>query len=443
MPRPRRNRDLYVYMFRCLYGKNGYSAIVSVLLVTGVGAIIASTFGAIVVRKQKILRNVISSAQSYYTAEAGVEDAILRVIDPALPYQLTETITLASTTASTTIVQTGNDITILSEGNNNNYIRNVQVSLSAEVDGASFNYGVQVGAGGILMKNKSTIVGNIYSNGNIVGVNTASSTGDVWVAGQTGLIDNFTVGGDAHAHTINESDILSDAYYQAISGGSVGGVSYPGSADPEPVAMPIADAQINSWKQDAADGGEMIGNYIYEAGNTSLGLKKITGNLTLGGTGNDVFTLTGIIWVTGDLILENSGVIQLDSGYGENSGMIIVDGDIDLKNNFIICGSEGYNGSDACNAPNDSYVMLLTTDNSLDTGDPAIEMQNNARLQGILYAPYGLLFIKNDATLKEATAYQIQIENNAILIYESGLVNLNFSSGPGGGWTIGDWREVD
>ena len=70
-------------------------------------------------------------------------------------------------------------------------------------------------------------------------------------------------------------------------------------------------------------------------------------------------------------------------------------------------------------------------------------MQNNTQLRGILYAPNGLLFIENAATLKEATAYQMQIENNSTIIYESGLVNLNFSSGPGGGWSIGGWTEVE
>jgi len=70
-------------------------------------------------------------------------------------------------------------------------------------------------------------------------------------------------------------------------------------------------------------------------------------------------------------------------------------------------------------------------------------MHNNTKLRGILYAPFGLLLVQDGANLKEATAYQIQAENNCQIVYETGLINLSFSTGPGGGWNIGDWEEVE
>ncbi len=426
-----------------LLNNKGYAALVSVILATTIGLIIVTSMTSIMITREKIVRNVLASAQSYYTSESGIEDMLLRMTDADLSYEESYDLSLAGATTTIDLVENDGTYNISSYGDKDGYARALEVSLTPISEGSSFNYGIQTGQGGMLMKNDSTIVGNLYSNGNVVGVNSAHATGDVWVVGETGTIDGFDVWGDAHAHTIANSEIGGDAYY-TVDGGknTFNGAEYVPSPDPDPVDFPITDEQINNWKDIAESGGIMSGDYTYGEGETSLGLKKIVGNLTIDGTGDDVFNLTGTLWVTGNLTLQNNGVIQLDPAYGTGSGMIIVDGDIEIKNNFIICGSEGYNGSDACNETNDSYVMLLTTTDQLDSSDPAIWMQNNAQLHGILYAPYGLLFIDGNATLKEATAYQIQAENNCEIIYESGLINLSFTSGPGGGWDISDWREI-
>lgn len=50
-------------------------------------------------------------------------------------------------------------------------------------DGFAFNYGMQVGEGGINMANGAIINGSVYSNGSISTGNSARITGDVYVAG--------------------------------------------------------------------------------------------------------------------------------------------------------------------------------------------------------------------------------------------------------------------
>src|SRR3989338_2263858 len=426
-----------------LLNNKGYSAIVSVLLATIVGLIIVMSLTSSMISREKLIRNVVGSAQSYYTAEAGLEDMLLRMIDPDLSYDWEYILSLAGATAEIGLGLDDGVYVIESFADKDSFVRGVEVSLVPATEGISFNYGMQVGQGGILMKNDSTIEGSIYSNGNIVGVNSANATGDVWVAGPSGLVDNFNVGGDVRAHTITDTVVDGDAYYAVDSGGNTfNGAEFPGSADPDTVDFPITDDQINSWKAAALAGGT-IGTQDIDDMDFSLGPVRINGDLRISGNGDDTFTFDGTVWVTGNLVLENSAGIELNAGYGDNSGVMIVDGDIDLKNNVIICGSEGYNEDIVdCNTPNDSYIMFITTANQLDTSDPAIMMQNNTQLRGILYAPYGLLFIQNSATLKEATAYQMQVENNSTIIYESGLVNLNFTSGPGGGWLIGNWLET-
>jgi len=430
---------LNVCMFVCLNDNRGYSAIVSVFLVTTIGIIVAISTSSVLIKREKIIRNIVDATQSYYTAEASIEDTLLRVIDPSLTYQTTENLALAGSTASTTVNISGSTLTIVSDGNKNDRFRSLSVELEADTSGASFNYGIQVGEGGIEMKNSATIQGNIYSDGDIVGSNSPVITGDAWASGNH-TISGFTIGGDAHANTLDDNDIGGDAYYQNISGGSVSGTSYPGSPNPPTTTLPITQVQIDAWKQQAMEGGQLVGDQLFDDGNTYLGPKKIVGDLIIGGDGDDVVTLGGTTWVTGSITLENSGVLQLDSGYGSNSGVVVADGGITIKNNFIVCGSEGYNlSTNLCNSAEDSYVMLLST----VSGEDAISLKNNAIINGIVYTQNGEIQIDNNATVKAVVGYEIEVENNVIINYESGLINSNFSSGPGGGWSIGDWKEVE
>jgi len=43
----------------------------------------------------------------------------------------------------------------------------------------------------------------------------------------------------------------------------------------------------------------------------------------------------------------------------------------------------------------------------------------------------------------EATGYKLKLDNNAVITYESGLINSQFSAGPQGGWEIASWQEVE
>lgn len=60
--------------------------------------------------------------------------------------------------------------------------RTVKTQIS-KGDGISFNYGMQIGEGGISMGNGAVLNGSVYSNGNITAGNGSTITGDVYVAG--------------------------------------------------------------------------------------------------------------------------------------------------------------------------------------------------------------------------------------------------------------------
>lgn len=245
----------------------------------------------------------------------------------------------------------------------------------------------------------------------------------VWAGGVNTKISGLRVYQSAKAHRIENADIDGDAYYQEISGTTVDGTSYPNSPDPGPANMPISDGQIVEWQETAEAGGVTTGNVTHTNGCVvSLGPTKIVGNVSI--SNNCVVTITGEVYVTGDLTISNNVTVKLSSSYGASAGVIVVDGKADVNNNVIFQNS-GTAGS---------YILVLSTNASIDSADPAIDLQNNGSA-AIFYAANGMIKISNNASVKEVTAFKVYLENGASVRYESGLANVNFSSGPGGSWT--------
>jgi hypothetical protein len=129
----------------------------------------------------------------------------------------------------------------------------------------------------------------------------------------------------------------------------------------------------------------------------------------------------------------NNAVISLASGYGSNSGIIIVDGTVNISNNTVFTGS-GTAGS---------YILVLTNNTSVNPAAPAMNLANNGAA-AVFYAPNGMISVANNASLKEVTAFTLNLTNNSSVVYESGLANVNFSSGPGASWLpkTGTTREI-
>ena len=258
-----------------------------------------------------------------------------------------------------------------------------------------------------------------------------------WMGGGDTKISSAIVGVDTHANTIENTTISGDAYYQTITGSTVAGTSFPGSADPPAIDLPLSDSVIQDFKNSAAAGGTIVpgtGEHLL-SGNVSIGPKKIEGDLRF--DENAVVTLTGPLWVEGDIFFENNVIVQLDSGFGSDSTYIVADypadtflkGKIDLQNNTLFLGS----GSP------DSYILVLST--FADLNSYALDVKNNAD-GAIFYASAGVIHISNNVNVKEAIAYQLELANNASINYETGLSNVNFSSGPSGGWQLkrGSWQ---
>lgn len=271
----------------------------------------------------------------------------------------------------------------------------------------------------------------VYSGAwNALSPSTLDSYFKLYTGGILGTISGIAVGqagvGDSWAHT--------------ISGGSTAGTKYcvvgtscnTSRADPMPVPYPVTDADIQEWKDEAALGATIEGNYTVSS-SMSMGPKVINGNLTVSGN-NTILTLTGVIHVKGNFLIDNNAIVKLDSSYGSDDTVVISDGRITISNNatFQNSGTAG------------SYVMAITTsDCPISTscsGNYAINIANNAGAV-VLNAQRGTINISNNSSLTEATGEILIISNNATVTYVSGLVDMFFSSGPAGTWSLDSWKE--
>jgi Tfp pilus assembly protein PilV len=319
--------------------------------------------------------------------------------------------------------------------------RRIRAKVVKNSGAVTFHYGTQAGQGGIIFSNNAALIGNLYSNGNVIGSNGAYITGDTFVAGPTGSISGMCIGGTgascvnasgsgmASAHSITNSVVTGAVYCQTGSGNNKPCDTSQG--DPAPENYPIDDTNITTWENDAAAGTVINGNYTISSGAATLGPTKIIGNLTI--SGSAVVTLNNTVWVTGNISFSGSGGgarVKLANTYGSQSGLLIANGLISIGNNITFQDS-GTSGS---------YIMLLSTSTCDENtaaapcgNQNAINVSNNAAIV-IANAQQGTVNFANNASVKEVVGKTIRLKNNVVIQYGSGLPNTLFQSGPGGSW---------
>ncbi len=372
-------------------------------------------------------------AEALALAEAGMDKAVSELND-SLTY-LGESDTLLGNGTFTTVISVVDAYTkrVTSTGyipNDTDPIATKTITATVSVDTTliAFNYGVQLGNGGLSMGSGSTIVGNVYANGPVTGRGTI--TGTVIVASTSAISgDSFTqrlvISGDAHAYSMEDCTVGGKATYYTTS--TCSALSSTGDTPPKPeLPMPISDEQIAEWEAIAEAGGVINGSYTL-TGDQTLGPIKINGDLTIGIGAR--LNMAGPIWVKGDITFGNNSYFLVAGSAGSQSAVIIADnpenrateGIVDLSNNVTVAG----NGNPS------SYPLAI----SMNTGSNSITMNNNAQ-SVLLYAPDGTIRIGNGASANQVTARQLILDNNTHLTYVSGLQSASFTSGPGGAWAI-------
>ena len=404
--------------------KNGQAAITAVILMLII--MLSAVFGAssVALKESRVANEGANGRFSFFAAEAGTDDAVYRLRRGKIVTN-SFTIILNGASATTTVTTVGSIKNVKSTGDYSSATRATSAQLS-NTTGVSFYFGVQVGDTGLTLGNGSMVKGNVFSNGDIKGNDEDKSriTGNAQVAGAHSIKD-IRVNNGASAHSFDECIVDGILKYVSSYGSCTASSTQTLGGDIAPQDFPITDAQITQWTNDAAAGGTLNGLDIGSNTAATTGPQRIIGDVTMGNS--STLTITGTVWVTGTVTFGNSAKIRLDPiNYGSLSGVLIVGKSVTVGNGALLVGT-GRSGS---------YLMLLAT----STGT-AIDIGNTAS-STIFYAPNGTIDTGNNLNLREATGKGLSVGNGATITYESGLANVNFTSGPSGGWNITGWGEI-
>ncbi len=417
----------------------------TVLLFLFISSIIVFGISRSVFHQLKTAIDFSDSREGYFLSEALAEDTVYRIMH-AYPVGFSATLSLNGQTASALIIDGPGTKEIISTADWDDLVRKTRMRMTFG-SGGSFFYGVQVGQGGLDMYNTSEVIGNIHSSGPVTGNNSTQSNynyirGDVLSSGTGGIISKIHATSSAYAHTIQNSVIDKDAYFQVLTGTTVGGNQYPGSPDQATTSLPLDESLIDDWEADAVAGGSVTctnGEYLIDA-DTTFGPKKVPCDLRI--ESNPTITINGAIWVTGNIHVVNQPVVRVSPAYTDVTIPIIADNPSNrlTSSSILLDNNTFFQGSG-----NNSYLLLVSRNESASQGGAvdAITLANSVSGELLLYAPQGNVTMNNSVDLREVTAYKLTLRNSAKVIYKSGLADVHFTSGPSGGYEILDWREIE
>ncbi len=134
----------------------------------------------------KSSRQAVSQSQALNLAEAGIDKAIYELNqDSSFNGEADVAFGPGEFTTSVTSIDANNKQIVstayIPDSSNPTSQVTVKMNVTLDLSNVAFNFGVQVGEGGLTMGNNSTITGNVYSNGSISG--SGDISGDATVAG--------------------------------------------------------------------------------------------------------------------------------------------------------------------------------------------------------------------------------------------------------------------
>ena len=390
-------------------------------------------------------RDVWSAKQSYYLSEAGAEDVVYRLKDSTMSTNVgtTETLSLNGYDAITTSTTTVSGKTITTLSNQNGYKKNIETKLTQGL-GVTFNYGIFAGNGGFTMTGGSEVIGNIYSNGDIIGSAGVQITGSAIAASGSKILGN---GGDylyigststdmAWAKDVSNVNVTGSLYCLTGSDNANGKVCDTTHGIPESVSTQVTDDNINKWKSEALSGGTYSGDFSVDSKDDVIGQRKINGNLSV--KVNGTLMVTGTLWVTGNIDLTGGGQIKLSPSLGKNSSIIVTDGYVNINGDNSRLEGSGITGS----YPIVVSTSVCSSENHCKNNNSAISLSGGAG-SVVLVAPYGDVNINGNSSVHSVVGRSISLSGGATITYDSGLANPSFSGGPSGGWVISGWKELE
>lgn len=373
---------------------SGIAALLITFVILGIGSIIALSASFIFLNRIESSRNVGFSDAAYFAAEGGTEDALLRFLDPARQVPSSYSVTLGNAVADVTVAtDVFNVTTINSDANLSSRQRTLQVQVSLDPSATSLSFAAHIGSRGLSMDSNAVVNGNVFSNGNITGLSNTRINGNATAVG-----------------TISSPR-------PTVSGTKTQNAS--------PVPLPSFDAP--SWRTAADINNDPIqGNLTISSGTTTLGPKRINGNLTI--HGNSSLIVSGPIYVVGNIKVESNADIFLSESFGSSNTVILADGQIAFDSNAQV---------HATSASPAGYIMLV----SLSLSDEAIKLASNQEIDAVFYAVQGDIELESNADVSAIIGEGVDLQSNAEINFDLGLIQQIFSPSGTGGYAIIDWRE--
>ncbi len=474
--------------------QKGVVSLITLLGLSVVSLALISTISILAIDELKMINmgNVID--QTYYSAEAGLNEGLYRLIKNTAPgseYNLNidgvdVKVEVFNGISATTrrIISTATDL----NGNK----RQVEIIADTSEFGIGLDHAIQGGSGGIYLDNNSVIVGNVYANGDILpasGGARGEIRGNVWVAHNEDSgdistmrkvdvldIDNLGAEGKVFGGNIIDSNIDTSLTYETVSNTYVNGsicnqnnISCQKGVSPPAHPFPLTVEDIEMMKTNIENSGNPIlipipddcsntyadGTFFcVEGSNITISNQKIEGNLYVGN--GATLTFDGNVYVTGDIIFDNNVTIKIapngdlctvgedpDDNEEPHSVLILASGTIEVEPNNFVQGCLDADGNSL------SYIMLISTTDAGTSGATdlrpwAIYASNNS--DSIVFATiYGMLKVKNNGTLNAAVAKKLFLEPGSKVTFNPNFSSIIAGEGGGGaevGAKPGTWKEL-
>ena len=199
--------------------ESGVAMMIALMFFVAISVLIIFGLTGPTAREYRIASNAMTSRQSYFVAESGVEDVYYRVKN-AKAVLSPEALSIGGATTLTTINTSGGITDIKSVGSKSSLQRSVDLKVDT-ASTVSFYYGAESGVGGLNMSGGSSthVNGAVFANGPITGdystyisSNAVSATSDPLSVDQSNGIDtpsnDINFGDATSSEDIAESFIL-------------------------------------------------------------------------------------------------------------------------------------------------------------------------------------------------------------------------------------------
>lgn len=447
-----------------------------VLMVIVIVVLLGTAFATIAETEKKISDNQAQAVQAAYAADAGVEAAHALLRGGELPQTPGLWIPLTSLNTAGGAGIGEYEVEVVSVGDDTVEIRasgyvpskadfqakkTVTVTFHGSPDGGTVlpifrNAAASQGAldlsnsvvisgadvyaqGNVILDNSSMITGGVFTSGKVDMQNSARITGDLFANGALNMKNTATVVGDVTANgsvtmenssAINGSLTTHGTLTLKNSAHVDGEVTEGAPETPFPwQSFPGMDSDaLAGWKALAQQGGSTPGDASY-SGDVTLGSHYFGGNLRFTNSGKLTLQDNAVVYVEGNITVKNSVIVTVVG----NGTIITPAGTITVENS-----SEIKYGTDDPG----TYSLALI---SVKSGGTGIEIQNSAKVHGILWAPNSAIEFENSARIYGcAVGNSLDADNSTQITYDTrfGQVSPPVVGDPGAlVWGKEKWEE--